>query len=56
MKANWIFKESQRPLCAKVNCVQRAWGVTSSVGCNLTPIALNAAYDCNECGEQWEGY
>lgn len=56
-KVYWIFREDQRdavckgelcPACLRENVV--------CVGSNCDMMNMNLAFDCKDCGEQWEGY
>ncbi len=57
MKANWTFTEEQRDsVCKGERCPACGGSNIKGVGSNPTPTEINAAYDCQDCGEQWEGY
>lgn len=57
MKPNWKFKEEQRDaVCKGLLCPKCLSSNIKEVGANPDGRAMNYAYDCVSCGEQWEGY
>ncbi len=55
--ATWNFAEEQRDaVCKGEICPHCLQTNVKHVGNNPDGMNLNAAYDCLDCGEQWEGY
>ena len=54
---NWKFTEEQRPaVCNGELCPACLSDNVMHVGDNPDGMHTNSAYDCMNCGEQWEGY
>ena len=53
----WTFAEEQRnAVCEGEMCPRCLSTNVILTGHSYDMINLNAAYDCADCGEQWEGY
>jgi len=56
-KKDWTFTEEQTDaVCKGEVCPKCQSGNIKCVGSVPDGINNNFAYDCKECGEQWEGY
>ena len=53
----WTFTEKERDkVCKGKMCPRCKSDDIKHVGCAPDGINSNNAFDCNSCGEQWEGY
>lgn len=56
-KEEWKFKEEHRVDVCKGKLCPKCLGTNiKQVNCNPDGRAMNYAYDCKDCGAQWEGY
>lgn len=56
-KTTWKFDESQRDsVCLGKLCPACLGANIKYVGCVPALTEINMAFDCADCGEQWEGY
>lgn len=54
---DWKFVEEQRDaVCKGLMCPSCLGPNVKSVGSVPDGFNLNQAFDCQDCGEQWEGY
>lgn len=54
---DWIFKEEQRDtVCKGELCPRCLSSNIETVGVVPDNRGTNAAFDCRNCGEMWEGY
>lgn len=56
-KKTWKFPEEQRPAVCQGQLCPACLGTNiKCVGAAPDMINMNMAFDCQDCGEQWEGY
>lgn len=57
MKAEWQFTEEQRDaVCRGELCPRCLSNNVECVAYNWDGVNANFAFDCQQCGEEWEGY
>lgn len=56
-KETWKFSESQREdVCSGKLCPECLGTKIKETGCAPDGMNMNYHYECEDCGEGWEGY
>lgn len=57
MSERWELTDEERDKACRGELCPKCKGINiKCVGNNPDLMSMNYAYDCEDCGEQWEGY